>query len=88
MLPCISEHRSNRHIVRLPRIPIRLEVTEFLEGEERETAAHGWGRVPFIPLRNNDKEMTDLELVKGLIDAYDYISSEGTNNLRDMVDLY
>lgn len=63
-------------------------VTEMLDGEERETFAHGWGRVPFIPLRNNDREMTDLQLVKGLIDAYDYISSEGTNNLLDMVDLY
>ena len=59
-----------------------------LDGEERETFAHGWGRVPFIPLRNNDREMTDLQLVKGLIDAYDYVSSEGTNNLMDMVDLY
>ena len=63
-------------------------VTEVLDGEERETIAHGWGRVPFIPLRNNDREMTDLQLVKGLIDAYDYVSSEGTNNLLDMVDLY
>ena len=63
-------------------------VTEMLDGEERETFAHGWGRVPFIPLRNNDREMTDLQLVKGLIDAYDYVSSEGTNNLLDMVDLY
>ncbi|MBR2383260.1 MAG: phage portal protein, partial [Anaerotignum sp.] len=63
-------------------------VTEMLDGEEYETIEHGWGRVPFIPLRNNDKEMTDLQLVKGLIDAYDYVSSEGTNNLLDMVDLY
>ena len=49
---------------------------------------HGWGRVPFIPLRNNEKELTDLQLVKGLIDAYDLVSSEGTNNLLDLVDLY
>ena len=63
-------------------------VTEMLDGEEGETMQHSWGRVPFIPLRNNDREMTDLQLVQGLIDAYDYISSEGTNNLLDMVDLY
>ena len=63
-------------------------VTEMLDGDETKSSVHGWGRVPFIPLRNNDKEMTDLELVKGLIDAYDYISSEGTNNLLDMVELY
>lgn len=59
------------------------------EGEaESVCVPHGWGRVPFIPLRNNSRQMTDLELVKGLIDAYDYISSEGTNNLLDLVDLY
>lgn len=63
-------------------------VTELLDGEERKTVEHGWGRVPFIPLRNNDREMTDLQLVKGLIDAYDYVSSEGTNTLLDLVDLY
>ncbi|MBQ3568007.1 MAG: phage portal protein [Anaerotignum sp.] len=63
-------------------------VTEMLDGEEKETLHHGWGRVPFIPLRNNEREMTDLQPVKGLIDAYDYISSEGTNTLLDMVDLY
>ena len=63
-------------------------VTELLDGEEIGVAAHGWGRVPFIPLKNNEKEMTDLQLVKGLIDAYDYVSSEGTNTLLDLVDLY
>lgn len=63
-------------------------VTELLDGEERKVHEHGWGRVPFVPLRNNDREMTDLQLVKGLIDAYDYVSSEGTNNLLDLVDLY
>ena len=56
--------------------------------KETETEQHGWGRVPFIPLRNNEKELTDLQLVKGLIDAYDLVSSEGTNNLLDLVDLY
>ena len=63
-------------------------VTALLDGEETETEQHGWGRVPFIPLRNNEKELTDLQLVKGLIDAYDFVSSEGTNNLLDLVDLY
>nr|WP_294681368.1 phage portal protein [uncultured Anaerotignum sp.] len=63
-------------------------VAELLDGEETEVRQHGWGRVPFIPLRNNEKELTDLELIKGLIDAYDYVSSEGTNNLLDLVDLY
>ena len=29
-----------------------------------------------------------MELIKGLVDAYDLLSSEGTNNLLDLVDLY
>ena len=47
-----------------------------------------WGRVPFIVLENNRNRTTDLKPIKGLIDAYDYISSEGTNNLLDLVELY
>ncbi len=63
-------------------------VTELLDGEETAKQRHGWGRVPFIPLRNNEREMSDLEPIKSLIDAYDSVSSEGTNNLLDLVDLY
>ncbi len=63
-------------------------MTEICDGEEVSREEHHWGRVPFIPLRNNAKEMTDLQLVKDLIDAYDLISSEGTNTMLDLVDLY
>ena len=56
--------------------------------EDMEKEEHGWGRVPFIPLRNNNKELSDLKLIKGLIDAYDLLCSEGTNNLLDLVELY
>lgn len=49
---------------------------------------HSWGRVPFIILKNNSSCTTDLEPIKDLIDAYDLISSEGTNNFLDLVDLY
>ena len=63
-------------------------VTEVVDEEEVTSQPHGWGRVPFIPLANNGKQMSDLSLIKGLVDAYDLISSEGTNNLLDLVDLY
>lgn len=63
-------------------------VTSMIDGEEVEKAEHNWGRVPFIPLKNNSKQMSDLVLIKGLVDAYDLISSEGTNNFLDLVDLY
>ncbi len=60
-------------------------------GEEqfqKKREQHSWGRVPFLLLKNNIRGTTDLEAVKGLIDAYDFISSEGVNNLLDLVDLY
>ena len=58
------------------------------DGYEKTREAHGWGRVPFIILKNNSKGTTDLEGIKGLIDAYDIISSEGVNNITDLVELY
>lgn len=50
--------------------------------------AHHWGRVPFVVLENNAARSNDLTPVKGLIDAYDLLSSDGTNNFLDLVDLY
>ncbi len=61
---------------------------DFLDGMEKKRVAHSWGRVPFIMLKNNAKCTTDLEGIKGLIDAYDLLSSEGVNNLLDLVELY
>lgn len=59
-----------------------------IDGMEKKREGHSWGRVPFVVLKNNSKGMTDLEAIKGLIDAYDLISSEGTNNFLDLVELY
>ena len=58
------------------------------DGMEKKRTPHSWGKVPFIVLENNSGRTTDLKPIKGLIDAYDYISSEGTNNFLDLVDLY
>ena len=59
-----------------------------LNGFNSKKQGHSWGRVPFLILKNNRNSTTDLEHIKGLIDAYDLISSEGTNNFLDLVDLY
>ncbi len=59
-----------------------------LDGFDKKRQAHSWGRVPFLILKNNRNSTTDLEHIKGLIDAYDLISSEGTNNFLDLVELY
>lgn len=47
-----------------------------------------WGKVPFVELANNPAKLTDLQQYKDLIDAYDLISSQGTNNLMDFNEFY
>ncbi len=59
-----------------------------LDGFQKNKQGHSWGRVPFLLLKTNRNSTTDLECIKGLIDAYDLISSEGTNNFLDLVELY
>lgn len=59
-----------------------------LDGFQKKKQGHSWGRVPFLLLKNNRNSTTDLKHIKGLIDAYDLISSEGTNNFLDLVELY
>lgn len=67
-----------------------------VDGLPQDQEAQGWGRVPFIPLRNNDYEMSDLGMqkdghgygIKSLLDAYNMISSASTNNQIDLVELY
>lgn len=48
---------------------------------------YGWGRVPFIPFRNNEEEVPDITFYKDYIDAYDYLMSETTNTLQDIQQL-
>lgn len=59
-----------------------------LNGVPTRKEPHSWGRVPFVILENNSRQTTDLQKIKGLIDAYDLISSQGTNDLLDLVTLY
>lgn len=49
-----------------------------------ESLGKGWGRVPFIELRNNDEGISDLKFTKSLIDNYDFNLSSMSNNLADI----
>ncbi|MDP4109766.1 MAG: phage portal protein, partial [Bacillota bacterium] len=69
------------------RLPHWFGVTSIDEREVKREA-HGWGKVPFIPLYNNSRAQSDLMRNKGLIDAYNLISSSSTNNQVDLVELY
>lgn len=45
---------------------------------------NSWERVPFIPFKNNDFELPDLQFVKTLIDNYDLTRSDIANLLEEI----
>ena len=49
--------------------------------------AHSWERVPFVPFKNNDYELPDLQFVKTLIDDYDLTRSDVSNLLDEIKDI-
>lgn len=53
----------------------------------QETTQEGWGKVPFIEVKNDDDMMTDLEAIKDMIDAYDYTMSDEANDLSQIQQL-
>ena len=63
------------------------KVREDVKGDEEFVEVGNWGAIPFIPFRNNEEEMTDLEGVKSLIDNYDKGTSDAFNDLDDIQEL-
>lgn len=46
-----------------------------------------WGRVPFIPFKNNPQEVSDLFMYKTIIDALDKRLSDTQNTFDESVEL-
>ena len=46
-----------------------------------------WGKVPFIPFKNNQIEMPDVKFVKSLIDGYDLGRGEAANYMDEVKNL-
>ncbi|MBM6506819.1 phage portal protein [Staphylococcus pasteuri] len=46
-----------------------------------------WGRVPFIPFKNNPEEMSDIWMYKPIIDAIDKLLSDTQNMFEESVEL-
>lgn len=60
-------------------------ITQHLfNGQLVKVEKHGWGRVPYIIIKNNEERQSDLEPVKDLIDAYDLINSNFINTIEDL----
>ncbi|AKA69847.1 phage portal protein [Clostridium scatologenes] len=63
------------------------ETTEPLGHYLKDEDHYGWGRVPFIVVKNNNKELSDLTFVKYLIDDYDLNTSDISNNIAELQSL-
>ncbi len=49
--------------------------------------AHSYGRIPFIPFRNNSESRGDLPMYKQLVDAIDKLVSGFANDVDDMQEI-
>lgn len=47
-----------------------------------ESTGYGWGKVPFVAFKNNEECLSDLNLYKSLIDAFDLTMSDATNTIQ------
>lgn len=56
-------------------------------GEMISSYTHEFGRVPFIPFKNNNISTCDLDNIKQLIDVYDKVYSGFINDLDDIQEL-
>ncbi|GAK01496.1 phage portal protein [Geomicrobium sp. JCM 19055] len=52
-----------------------------------DESGYAWERVPFIPFRNNQEEKSDLTFYKDLVDDYDRLASDGSNNFEEIQEL-
>ena len=50
----------------------------------KDNLGYGWGKIPFIPFKNNEEMIGDLQFYKGLIDEYDMCLSDFANNLSEI----
>ncbi|AZV57934.1 phage portal protein [Clostridium sp. AWRP] len=63
------------------------ETTEPIGHYLKDGEYYGWGKIPFIVIKNNSEELNDLTFVKYLIDDYDLNTSDTSNNLAEIQSL-
>jgi len=56
------------------------------EDDDEREVGRNYGRIPFYRFQNNQRETTDLEPVKAIIDDYDIMNAYMSNNLHDFQD--
>lgn len=62
-------------------------VAHYKKGDDDNYTWMSWGKVPFIPFKNNRIEMPDIKFVKSLLDSYDLSRSEAANYVEEVKNL-
>lgn len=70
-------------LILLNSTPYILKVND----KSKDNKGIGFGRIPFICLNNNKKNLNDLGIIKDLIDIYDICLSDFANNFEDFQDI-
>lgn len=85
---CYSYYRKSNTVSITGLAPYNAFQIQDTEGETNGNVfTHEWGRVPFIPFRNNNIGTNDLKNIKPLIDAYDKVFSGFLNDLEDVQEI-
>lgn len=78
--------KSNGEFILDPSVEENPE-PHFKFGTEGNLKGYGWGRVPFIPFKNNEQEKGDLAYYKQLVDAFDNRVSDNQNSFDEIQEL-
>lgn len=59
----------------------------FTQYTSTSAKGYGWGKVPLIEFKNNDEEMSDLDMTKAFIDAMDKLKSNTIDSFEEFQEL-
>ncbi len=82
----VTYYRMDGKLLIYDSLNSRDEIGEVSHFKNNDTW-QSWGKIPFIPFKNNWKEMPDIKAVKSLIDGYDEGRSEAANYVEDVKNL-
>jgi SPP1 family phage portal protein len=68
----------------IPDIEFGVESSHFTITVNGAETPYNWERIPFICFKYNEEEISLVQMVKSLVDDYDFKKSDSANNLEDL----
>lgn len=78
------EYTPNNSIGLIPDIEAGPKDSHIIVMQGDEEKAYNWERVPFVCFKYNDDELPLIKFVQSLIDDYDLMTSDNSNNISDL----